>query len=135
MIDSVLNLGSTIIDKIFPDAEDAAKAKLKLLELEQKGELAKIAAQSNIIMAEANSKDKWTSRARPTFMYVFYFILLLLALGSVVSVWHPKEVQQAAQTFSTLFSGIPEPMWWAFTAGYLGYTGARTYEKRKNITK
>lgn len=134
MISDILSLGTTIIDKIFPNAGEAERAKLELMKLNQSGELAKIAAQSNIIMAEANSSDKWTSRARPTFMYVFYFILLTLCSGSVISIWHPQEVMTAAGAFKELFHSLPEEMWWTFTAGYLGYTGARTYEKRKQIT-
>ena len=33
------------------------------------------------------------------------------------------------------FAAIPEPLWWTFTTGYLGYTGARTYEKRIGVSK
>jgi hypothetical protein len=29
------------------------------------------------------------------------------------------------------FEAIPEALWWTFSAGYLGYTTARTYEKGK----
>lgn len=40
----ILNIGSKIIDKIFPDATAAEAAKLKLLELQQSGELARMQA-------------------------------------------------------------------------------------------
>lgn len=40
----ILNIGSKIIDKIFPDATAAEQAKLKLIELQQSGELAKMQA-------------------------------------------------------------------------------------------
>ena len=132
-IGKTFNFVDRILGRFFPDPLDRDKARLLLLELQQNGELAKIAAQSNMIMAEANSKDKWTSRARPSFMYVFYAILIMLMVGSIVSIWYPAEVQTASDTFQKLFAGIPEPMWWTFTAGYLGYTGARTYEKRTGV--
>ena len=44
MILDILGVGSKIIDKIFPDANAAEQAKLKLLELQQSGELAKMQA-------------------------------------------------------------------------------------------
>ncbi len=43
-LDSILNIGSKILDKIFPDPAQAEQAKLKLLEMQQTGELAKIQA-------------------------------------------------------------------------------------------
>jgi hypothetical protein len=42
MILDILNIGGKIIDKIFPDANAAEAAKLKLLELQQSGELQKM---------------------------------------------------------------------------------------------
>ena len=45
MILDILGIGSKIIDKIFPDANAAEQAKLKLLELQQSGELQKMQAE------------------------------------------------------------------------------------------
>jgi hypothetical protein len=45
MILDILNIGGKIIDKIFPDATAAEQAKLKLLELQQSGELQKMQAE------------------------------------------------------------------------------------------
>jgi len=39
------------------------------------------------IMAEANSHDPWTSRARPTFLYVIYGVILLSVIGSIIGIW------------------------------------------------
>jgi len=44
MILDILGIGSKIIDKIFPDANAAEAAKLKLLELETSGQLAQLNA-------------------------------------------------------------------------------------------
>jgi hypothetical protein len=43
-LDSLLNIGSKILDKVFPDPAQAEQAKLKLLEMQQNGELAQINA-------------------------------------------------------------------------------------------
>ncbi len=44
MILDILNIGGKIIDKIWPDKTEADKAKLRLLELQQSGELAQLQA-------------------------------------------------------------------------------------------
>lgn len=43
-LDAILGIGNKLIDHFFPDAKQAEEAKLKLLELQQTGELAKINA-------------------------------------------------------------------------------------------
>jgi hypothetical protein len=45
MILDIINIGSKIIDKVFPDANAAEQAKIKLLELQQTGELQKMQAE------------------------------------------------------------------------------------------
>ena len=64
----ILNIGSKIIDKIFPDATAAEAAKLKLLELQQSGELAKMQAdmqeQGELTKRQENDmkSDSWLSK-------------------------------------------------------------------------
>ena len=57
----------SLIDKVIPDPEARAKAKLELLKLQGSQEFERIEAQLSAIVTEANSQDPWTSRARPTF--------------------------------------------------------------------
>jgi uncharacterized membrane protein (DUF106 family) len=45
-LDALLNIGGKILDKVFPDPAQAEQAKLKLLEMQQNGELAQIAADT-----------------------------------------------------------------------------------------
>ena len=45
-LDAILNNGGKILDKVFPDPAQAEQAKLKLLEMQQNGELAQIAADT-----------------------------------------------------------------------------------------
>ena len=42
MITDILNIGSTIIDKLFPDKAEKEKMKLELLRLQQDGELKEV---------------------------------------------------------------------------------------------
>lgn len=78
LVDALIGPIASIIDKIIPDKEARAKAKLELIALEGTQEMRMIEAQLQAIVAEANSADP-TSRARPSFLYVMY-ILLLAAL-------------------------------------------------------
>ena len=43
---ALLDIGGKILDKVFPDPAQAEQAKLKLLEMQQTGELAQIAADT-----------------------------------------------------------------------------------------
>ena len=79
--------------------------------------------------AEANSADPWTSRARPTFLYVIYGVILLCVMGAIIGIWWPAHVFQAAENLNRLLGAVPESLWWLFGAGYLGYTGARSFDK------
>lgn len=120
-----------IIDRVFPDPEAAAKAKAELFQMEQEGEFRATEIQLSAIVAEAQSKDTWTSRARPTFLYVMYLVILLTIVGGIIGIWFPDQVTTAAQNIANLLAAIPESLWWLFGTGYLGYTGARTVDKWK----
>lgn len=136
-----LNPGSIIaaigdtLDKLFTSDDERAKAKIALLQLEQTGQLEELKTRLSAILAEAQSSDPWTSRARPAFLYLMYLVVLLCVVGGVSSIWFPGHVQSAAQGFGNLLSSIPDALWTLFGAGYLGYAGARSFEKVKGVTK
>ena len=123
-----------VLDKVLETDEQKAAAKAELIRMEQQGELEREKVQLSAIIAEAKSADPWTSRARPTFLYVFYAIISLCVAGGILGVWWPDHVAQAATNISALLQALPEPLWYAFTAGYLGYTGARSYDKKQVMT-
>lgn len=116
-----------------PDAEN--KAKLALLQAEQQGTLAELQVSMSAILAEAQSTDPWTSRARPTFLYIMYSVIVLAFVGGIIGIWWPGQVALAAANISKLLAAIPDSLWWLFGAGYLGYTGARSFDKWRGTTK
>ena len=67
---------AAIIDKVIPDKAARDKAKLELVKLEGSQELEIVQARLAAIVAEAQSPDPWTSRARPSFLYVMYVMIL-----------------------------------------------------------
>lgn len=121
--------GARLIDRLIPDPAEREKAKLALLQAEGQQALQEMQVSLSVILAEANSQDPWTSRARPTFLYVIYGVILLSVIGSIIGIWWPAEVFQAAENLSKLLNAVPESLWWLFGAGYLGYTSARSFDK------
>lgn len=76
IIGGLLELGSKILDKVLPDKGAREQAQLALLKMQQDGELRLLQTQLSAIVAEAQSPDPWTSRARPSFLYVMYTLIL-----------------------------------------------------------
>lgn len=118
-----------LIDSLFTSDEEREKAKLRLLEMEQKGDLDMTRASLSAILAEAQSDDPWTSRARPSFLYLMYAVIGLCVVGGVLGIWWPDHVATAATNITSLLGALPDQMWWLFGAGYLGYTGGRSFDK------
>lgn len=120
-----------LIDNLFTSDKERDEAKLKLVKLEKDGALEELKVSLSAILAEAQSSDPYTSRARPSFLYVMYLLILLCVFGSVVGIWFPHHVATAATNLGSLLNAIPESLWWLFGAGYLGYTATRSFDKWK----
>lgn len=124
-----------LVDSLFTSDEERAAAKLKLMEMEQRGELETMRVQMSAILAEANSKDPWTSRARPAFLYVIYIIILAALPMGILSAFRPDVATEITLGVNAWLSAIPDALWTLFGAGYLGYAGARTVDKLKGGQK
>lgn len=135
-IGGIFSLGKELIARWWPDKDEQARREAELMVMAQQGELKELETRMSAIIAEANSKDKWTSRARPSFMYLFYLVVIALVIVfPVLGIWWPEQMTQFYNNVGAGFSAIPEEMWWAFTTGFLGYAGFRTYEKGKGVAK
>lgn len=135
LVDALIGPIASIIDKIIPDKEARAKAKLELLALEGTQEMQMIEAQLKAIVAEANSADPWTSRARPSFLYVMYALLLTALPMGVLSAFNPSAAREIAAGMNAYLTGLPEPLYALFGTGYLGYTAARQWGKVKGVDR
>ncbi|MEQ8410794.1 MAG: holin family protein [Erythrobacter sp.] len=135
LIETLIGPISSIIDKIIPDKEARARAKLELLRLEGSQEMQLIEARLQAIVAEANSPDPWTSRARPSFLYVMYILLLTALPMGVLSAFNPAAARDIAAGMNDYLTGLPEPLYALFGTGYLGYTAARQWGKIKGVDR
>ena len=135
ILDALIGPITHIIDKVIPDPQAREQAKLELLKLQGTQELDTLNAQLQAIVAEANSKDPWTSRARPSFLYVMYVLLLWALPMGVLAAFRPETAQQIASGMNSYLTGLPEPLYALFGTGYLGYTAARQWGKVKGVDK
>ncbi|MEQ8743413.1 holin family protein [Parasphingorhabdus sp.] len=126
---------SNIIDKIIPDKAARDRAKLELLKLEGSQELEEVRVQISAILAEAQSADPWTSRARPSFLYVMYLLLLWSIPMGLIAAFRPDAARDIAAGMNAYLSGIPEPLYALFGTGYLGYTVARQWGKIRGVER
>jgi len=135
IIDGVIGPVTGLLDRIIPDpkARDAAKA--ELLRLDGNQELERMKAQMGAVLAEAQSPDPWTSRARPSFLYVMYALLLWSLPMGLIAAFRPATAQAIAAGMTAYLNGLPEPLYTLFGTGYLGYTVARTWGKTKGVEK
>ncbi len=133
LVKSLIGPIASLIDKIIPDKEARARAKLELLQMEGSQELAAIQTRLSAIVAEANSHDPWTSRARPSFLYVMYAMILFALPMGVLSAFSPHMAQDIGGGITAYLRGLPEELYALFGTGYLGYTAARQWGKIKGV--
>jgi hypothetical protein len=90
---ALLDIGGKILDKVFPDPAQAEQAKLKLLEMQQTGELAQIAAdtaeqQELTKRQQADmASDSWLSKnIRPGTLVFILLVYTTFGIGSAFGV-------------------------------------------------
>lgn len=133
LLDTLIGPLAGLIDKIVPDPKAREAAKLELLRLEGSQELERLQAQMAAVVAEAGSPDPWTSRARPSFLYVMYALLLWSIPMGIIAAIRPATAEAIARGMNAYLAGIPEPLYALFGTGYLGYTVAREWGKAKAL--
>ncbi|MEO5867688.1 MAG: holin family protein [Sphingomonas sp.] len=135
LLDGIIGPIAGLIDKIIPDPKARDEAKLKLLDLQGTQEMEQAKTQISAIMAEAQSADPWTSRARPSFLYVMYALLLWSIPMGLIAAAQPQMARDIATGMNAYLNGIPQPLYALFGTGYLGYTVARQWGKANGTDK
>ena len=135
LFEAIVGPISKLLDKIIPDPEARDRAKLELIKLQGDQEMQAIGVQMQAIVAEAQSTDPWTSRARPSFLYVMYALLLWAIPMGLIAAAQPQMAKDIAGGMNAYLNGIPEPLYALFGTGYLGYTAARQWGKAKGTDK
>ena len=135
LIEAIIGPVAKLLDKIIPDPEARDRAKLELLKQQDSQEMQVVQAQLSAIVAEAQSTDPWTSRARPSFLYVMYALLLWAIPMGLIAAVRPDTAMAIAKGMNAYLTGLPEPLYALFGTGYLGYTAARAWGKAKGVER
>jgi hypothetical protein len=139
-VTAVLNIGTKVIDRLWPDPTQRDAAKLELLKMQQTGELAQLASetelakgQQEINKVEASSGNVFVSGWRPfigwvcggAFAYSFilqpFLVFILVAAGVAFDAGKLPILDWDQLGFVLL--------------GMLGLGGMRTFEKTRGLTK
>lgn len=122
-----------LLDKIIPDPVERERAKLELLKAQQAGDFRELDAAMEAITMEAASQHRLVALARPAFLYVIYIVILAgLPMGALYA-FAPATAGAVSAGFAQWIHAIPDELWALFGAGYLGYAGARSYDKAKRL--
>ena len=89
-LDSVLNIGSKLIDKLIPDPEQKAKAQLELAKLAQEGKLADLQADMTEMQELTKrhqadmASDSWLAKnIRPVMLIALFAAYIVFATASI----------------------------------------------------
>ena len=119
IVDSVLQ----IVNKFIPDNDKKTEVQAEL-----EKELSKVDERITI---EANSKDKFVARVRPSVCYAFILYLCASLLTGIIFVINEEAGNRFIDGMTKHLASIPEDMWSTFLWIILGYTGARSFDKYK----
>ena len=127
-ISALLNIGNTLINKLFPDPAQAAQAQLELLKLQQNGELATMVAQTDINKVEAASSSLFVAGWRPFVGWVGGFGL---AYAAIIEPFMRFVATMSGYTGS--FPAIDTTITMQILFGLLGLGAMRSYDKVKGV--
>lgn len=113
-VSSVISLGTSLIDRLFPDPAQKAQAQLALLQLQSQGELAELTSKAGIVQAEAQSSNWLTAAWRPLTMLVF--------VGLITARWFGFSAPNISQAEAL-------ELWAIVKIGLGGYVIGRSAEK------
>lgn len=133
VLDSVLNLGTTLIERLIPDKAKADEAKLKLLELQMSGELKVLEAETQMALKqgeinakEAESEHIFVSGWRPAIGWICG-----LSLGAKYLVGPFCFFVAQFYGITLVLPPIDMTEMLPILLGMLGLGGLRTWEKIK----
>lgn len=131
-IGSIFDFGGKLLDKIFPNKEEAEKAKFALLQLQQAGEFKEMELQQQVALeqiktnaVEAASGSLFIGGWRPGAGWCcvagLAYTFLIQPIGSWIAIWYGKPVLPALDTTVLM----------ELLLGMLGLGGLRSYDKKQ----
>jgi hypothetical protein len=127
-ISAILNIGNTLINKLFPDPAQAAQAQLALMKMQQDGELAVMVAQTDINKVEAASGSLFVAGWRPFCGWVGGAGLAYAAIIEPL-----LRLIAALSGYTGTFPAIDTTITMQILFGLLGLGAMRSYDKVKGV--
>lgn len=132
-VNTAAEAAKAAINHFLPDPVEQQKAKAAIDQAVRDADYRDASLGMSAIVAEANSSDKWTSRARPGFLYVMYVMILASIPMGLLSAFNPEMAVQIADGMKAWLAAIPEAMWGMMGVGYVGYVAGRSYDKKQAL--
>ena len=135
-LSALFDLGKTAIEKIWPDPSKRAAELLKLEELKQSGDLARMQAEVNLMLGqieinkvEAQHPSVFVAGARPAVMWIGAFGLAYAAVVEPIA----RFVARVCFDYQGEFPVLDTTITMQVLFGILGLGAYRTYEKTKEV--
>lgn len=128
-ISAALEIGGKLIDRLWPNPEEAAKAKLELLKMQQDGDLAVMTAQTDINKVEAQSTNLFVSGWRPFIGWVCGAALVYAALLEPLA----RFIAKVMFSYAGDFPVIDTTLTLQILLGLLGLASMRSWEKKEGV--
>jgi hypothetical protein len=136
IVGGLFSAAEKLIERFFPDPEKKAQAQLELVKMQQTGELAELAAATDLAKAqiavnaeEAKSASLFVSGWRPA---VGWVCGLAFAYAAVIEPMG-RFVAAVGFGYTGAFPVIDTALTMQILFGILGLGGLRTWEKQKNV--
>jgi hypothetical protein len=133
ILGGILEIGRSLLDRIFPDPAQRAAAELELLKAQQEGafremdaELQRSLAQTNINAVEASSASIFVAGWRPAVGWIGVAALAYQYILRPVAPWLLQAAGHPVPEMPTLDGGLFE-----LVSLMLGLGGLRSFEKLK----
>src|SRR5438876_10458068 len=106
-ISAILDFGGKVLDKFVADPAAKEATKLAMAKAVQDGNLEEMQVALSAILSDSKSADPWTSRARPSFLYVVYVLILFGIPVGILSAFKPEMSTAIATGFGLWLKAIP----------------------------
>lgn len=131
---AALNVGNSIIERLWPDPAIQSKEKLKLAEMAQSGDLERLNAQVQLMIAQikvneeqAKSKSVFVAGARPFIIWVGGFSMAWSGLIHPLLTWVWAFMEMTGSPPPLIEAGALT----AIVTGLLGVGGMRSFDKKQ----
>lgn len=135
-ISAALDLGTSVINKIWPDPVKQAEEQRKLQELAQEGDIARLNAQVKLLVGQmeinresAKHKSVFVAGARPFIIWVGGFSMAWSGIVHPLLVWLLVVFAPHIEPPPLIESGALT----AIVSGLLGVGGMRSFDKSKGV--